>query len=409
MTKRKVWADEDIKMLKKLNTEGRSQQEIADKMGRTVGSVNVKMSKLKIKSKRSDYLYEVGQYVNVTLKIVKQIRVKDGKNTKKGYVVQSVVYPTAELYEIGEQALKDGIGCAYKAGKRVCPENSLWSVENVRGNIIDIDEAKTITKGNNRNPMLFKCATKNCDNQKVMCAQNLVRDGYSCPNCSTGTSYPERHFTSYLNQYKIEHEYQVRFDDLEGYIFDYRIVLNGISFLVETHGLQHYYTEDVGYYKVKDIQETDSIKRNYAKKNNINYIELDCRKSDFEFIKNQINSNEYLPSIKKKHEGNIMDLIKVSSKYDIQEIIRLYKVDKLSTYKIADRYNVSRSTITIILTRNSVEIRGNKRMVKCIETGEVYNSGMDVMRETGISNKAISRVCNGKAKTAGGYHWEYVD
>ena len=34
---------------------------------------------------------------------------------------------------------------------------------------------------------------------------------------------------------------------------------------------------------------------------------------------------------------------------------------------------------------------------------------MEVERERGIDHKNIISVCNGKRKTAGGYHWRYVE
>lgn len=37
-----------------------------------------------------------------------------------------------------------------------------------------------------------------------------------------------------------------------------------------------------------------------------------------------------------------------------------------------------------------------------------YKSTMDAQRHTGIPNYSISRCCNGKAKSAGGFIWKYV-
>ena len=50
-----------------------------------------------------------------------------------------------------------------------------------------------------------------------------------------------------------------------------------------------------------------------------------------------------------------------------------------------------------------------RKAIRCIETGKIYQSGMEVKRELGIDNGSISKVCNGKKKTAGGYHWEFVN
>lgn len=57
-------------------------------------------------------------------------------------------------------------------------------------------------------------------------------------------------------------------------------------------------------------------------------------------------------------------------------------------------------------------IENNKmsRKVICIETGDIYRSGKYATEVLGMKCKtAITAVCRGKRKTAGGYHWEYVD
>lgn len=53
----------------------------------------------------------------------------------------------------------------------------------------------------------------------------------------------------------------------------------------------------------------------------------------------------------------------------------------------------------------------NRVAVLCIETGTVYSSMGEAEKLTGICRGGISRCCNEKEnyKTAGGYHWQYVD
>ena len=48
------------------------------------------------------------------------------------------------------------------------------------------------------------------------------------------------------------------------------------------------------------------------------------------------------------------------------------------------------------------------KKVRCIETGVIYENISDAARQTGICRESIGKCCNGKMKTAGGYHWEYV-
>ena len=55
-------------------------------------------------------------------------------------------------------------------------------------------------------------------------------------------------------------------------------------------------------------------------------------------------------------------------------------------------------------------VQKNKgRKVKCIETNTIYDSTRQASRETGIAQPNIIKVCQGKLKTCGGFHWEYVD
>ena len=50
-----------------------------------------------------------------------------------------------------------------------------------------------------------------------------------------------------------------------------------------------------------------------------------------------------------------------------------------------------------------------RRPVVCVETGVIYVSITEASEQTGALGCHISACCKGKRKTAGGYHWEYVD
>lgn len=50
----------------------------------------------------------------------------------------------------------------------------------------------------------------------------------------------------------------------------------------------------------------------------------------------------------------------------------------------------------------------NSKPVLCVETGQIFASTMDVQRKKGYFQQNISSACNGKRKTAYGYHWQYA-
>lgn len=51
----------------------------------------------------------------------------------------------------------------------------------------------------------------------------------------------------------------------------------------------------------------------------------------------------------------------------------------------------------------------HKRRVRCIETGNEYESFADAARKTGLRRTGIVQCCTGKKKTVGGYRFEYAD
>lgn len=51
----------------------------------------------------------------------------------------------------------------------------------------------------------------------------------------------------------------------------------------------------------------------------------------------------------------------------------------------------------------------NRKKVECIETNKIYSSLTEAATKTNMSRGYIREVCNGKRKTAGGYHWQYIE
>lgn len=50
-----------------------------------------------------------------------------------------------------------------------------------------------------------------------------------------------------------------------------------------------------------------------------------------------------------------------------------------------------------------------KKSVICLEIGITYESTCEASRKTGVHQSDISKVCNGKLQTAGGYHWSFLE
>lgn len=60
-------------------------------------------------------------------------------------------------------------------------------------------------------------------------------------------------------------------------------------------------------------------------------------------------------------------------------------------------------------TEKQKKTHPNRRAVLCVETQKIYSSMKEAQRETGIDNAAISKCCNHKRETAGGFHWKFIN
>ncbi|QKE56238.1 helix-turn-helix DNA binding protein [Staphylococcus phage Metroid] len=346
-----------------------------------------------------NYYYSKGQIIN-GLRIIEQISMQTKKGKEKGYLVQSTMYPDAPFYEIKEGNLKNGKGDAYASGRRVYEGNSLYSHEEFRKFIVNNDKAKTVTRNS---PKFLDFMCPECKRIKSMRVYHLVNNGFSCPVCSTGISYPERFMLHYLQVKSIPHEYQVKLTNSSRRV-DFKVSIDGIDYMLETHGRAHY-DETLDWYK--DTVKSDVFKRHYCKENKIPLLELDCRESDFNYIKRQINSNTVLPSISNIEEKEISQLLSSSKKYPTNLIIEDNKKG-LNLKQISDKYNLTPRIVQGILNKSGVRISGNKKKTLCVTTGVEYNSTQEASKLTGISQSGISNCCNGKRKTAGGMQWKYI-
>lgn len=347
---------------------------------------NNKLENLFVDSK---YEYNIGDEVN-GLKIVKQYR---NKTNNKAYKVQSLEYPNTPVYEVLENALKRGCGDAYVNGNRRCEENSLYSYEYIRPFLIDIEQAKTITPYDNIRKYVFKCP--DCNKRKKTTPAKLMYEGFSCSVCSANISYPELFFGAFNEYFDLGFTSQQTLENFKGYRFDF--VNYNTRTIVETHGMQHY--QDVGgkggwKNSYDRTQQSDIDKRKYCKENNLVLIELDCRKSDFEFIANNINKNKNLKNIGNEDKKHILKIIERNKRYPIRDIIKQYKSGD-STYKIGEKYNLSNTTISKILKQNNIKLVGKAKYphlpiekiikeyregVATSQIGETYNISASTVR-----------------------------
>ena len=77
------------------------------------------------------------------------------------------------------------------------------------------------------------------------------------------------------------------------------------------------------------------------------------------------------------------------------------------------KYNINYGTRTArqIQNRRSYKLGDNPRAksVFCVELNKTFDCAQRAQEELGIDRKCIGKACTGKQKTAGKFHWRYVD
>src|SRR5699024_1788166 len=198
-------------------------------------------------------------------------------------------------------------------------ENWLYSEIHLHKYLKNPEEAKSFRKYSSKK---INCVCPNCNKEKKMMISNLVLRGFSCQHCKTGLSFPEKLLVSLLELNDIEFEKEKRYEELGNYRYDFYLPEHNL--IVETHGEQHYRQSTGSFGNLLKVQESDLVKKQFCESKNIDYIAIDCRKSEISFILDNINSFEKLKGLfPSQNLEDIQESIMQKSKYkNIKEILR---------------------------------------------------------------------------------------
>jgi hypothetical protein len=290
----------------------------------------------------------------------------------------------------------------------------------------------------------FRCPKCNSIIRNKLIA-TTYENGVGCP-CRDGISYPQKFMNSVLSQLNLEFETEKTFDwckdvktnnpKLSGIKF-YDFYLINSNIIVETHGEQHF-KKSFNHSKsktLKEEQENDELKKRLATENGIkkeDYIVVDCRKSEMEFIKS---------NILKSKLNDLFDLSQIDwikcHKFACGSLIKEtcdlwnkgYCVGEIEEIK-----DMNRSTIRRYLRKgaemnlcnyNSEEGKRRgfrwkekkkkqlKPIVQLSLNGEFireWKGGIEASKSVkGIRRGHISSVCTGKRKSCGGFKWMFAE
>lgn len=263
-----------------------------------------------------------------------------------------------------------------------------------------------------------KCPNKECTFTKSMSVDKLVSRGFNCKYCADKNPFPQKVMSAYLDLNNITYSSEVDIGNRKR--MDFIAFIKGKTIAIETHGIQHYSNSTNWGNTTKHHKDTIKYKKQYCKDNNIQLIEIDCRKSEIAFIKEGILQSNLSFLIDNIKDTELFEVIQTKDK-EVTEIIRLFKKGS-SIRSISKSLSLSTCKITGVLERNIgyttlAPGERNKNSVKCITTGKEFDGVKDAIEYYNLpSGVKIGMCCRGQRKSAGKHpetgeplRWEYVN
>jgi len=339
-------------------------------------------------------------------------------------------YHSSEVLSISYGSLKQGSGCPICANRKILIGfNDMWTTNPEQASLLlDSDDGYKYTQCSSAK-VSWKC--NNCNNiinnKRI---SDINRRGLSCEKCADGISYPQKLVANILNELEISFKTEQYFDwcifelnerDYKGrydFVFEY----DHKKYIIETDGLLGHGNNAYNKNKITIKNEIyiDKMKDKLAKENGYEMIRIDCRKSDLNYIKNNVLNSRL---------NNIFDFCgmdwnmchKNSLKSKIIEACNLWSNGITNTTEIGRILCVERHAALRYLKHgkeiglcnycpNQSQINNGKKLsecvvrkkITCLTTSEVFNSISEAALRYGIkSNGHISSCCLMKRKSAG--------
>lgn len=302
--------------------------------------------------------------------------------------------------------------------KAVLGETDVWTTSPSIATLFEDKELPyTVTKGSHKKAW-FICP--NCGNRVYDVIRKVSARGVRCPVCSDGISYGEKFISNLLNQIGVSfiHDKTLSWSDNKRYDF----YIEDMSIIIEAHGRQHY---DAKMYDITCSEEhdNDEYKRRLAFDNGIiEYIEIDCYWSDFEYIKSSV-LNSRLNDIFDLSKINWDTIFNNCSSSRMMQCCDMWNSGVRSVDKIATYFGYDNDTVRGYLKQchaigicdytpnchREVPDSAYKKVI-CVDTQIVYPS-LKAVGEAGFNVTQVSNCCNNKphVNTSGGYNWCFYD
>ena len=323
------------------------------------------------------------------------------------------------VFEVKSTLLVQGHHCPYCTGHKVNETNCL--------SVLRPDLVQYLKNKQDGNKVTLQSQIKlevkcpNCGFEKTMIVGELTNQGFSCPICGDGISFPNKFIRNMLTMLGVDFipEWSPEWAGRRRY--DVMFMYNNQSVIVEMDGAFH--TKESQYKTLKRNQKTDKEKEELAKKNGCKLIRINCDQSHGKAIFNSILKSE----LSKMFDLTEFDYIECeirSVKSLLVQICKYYnEYPAASTKELASLFQISISAVLRYLRKGKElgictvpvkEKQKQKKSVKVIQTTSKieknYKSIADLVRSfkddfgKAISENTLYRATHPKNET-GIYHW----
>lgn len=297
--------------------------------------------------------------------------------------------------------------------------------------ILDKELMYKVSSGSNQK-IEFIC--DRCEFHEPRFINNVVRTGfYNCPRCSDGFSYPEKYVLNVLIQTGITFQREKIFKWSNSKRYDFYIPSKNI--IIEAHGEQHYKGNfnSLGGRNLEEETMNDIHKEKLALSNGItNYIVIDCRKSESNFIKTNLLDSELVNHL----DLSDIDWLKCHE-YACDSLVyiccQLWCEGIRNTSEIGNMLMIDRSTVALYLKqgvelgwcdydpdearRESASKLSRKYLARKViqfslegEFVKEWESITDAIKELNIQGRGnIFLACNSIRNQAAGFQWIYKE
>lgn len=249
------------------------------------------------------------------------------------------------VYDISQYSLRNGVGCEVCINKIVI--KGINDIATTRPEIAKLFKNKEETflyTQHSGKKVEFICPY--CGNEKKMRINTVSSRGHiQCNQCCDHISYPNKFVFNAIKQVCSDIKCEVVFDWSDNKRYD--LYSESYGLIIENQGGFHYESNDgVFNIKYKETKENDEYKKDIALKNNIkNYIELNCQKSNADFIKKSILDSD-LPKILKFCEDDIDwdKCEKYATNSLVYEVYNAYKKGITNKTELSKLFNIAYNT-----------------------------------------------------------------